>query len=49
MVTPIGVPNGEKAVRGVYAQLIQLKVTHVGRVTSPTQSMTGICNVRLPI
>ena len=49
MVTPIRVPNGKKAVRGVYAQLIPLKVTLVGRVTSPTQSVTGICNVRLSI
>ena len=49
MVIPIGVPNGEKAVRGVCAQLIPLKVTLMGRVTSPIQSMTGICNVRLPI
>ena len=49
MVIPIGVPNGEKAVRGVCAQLIPQKVTLVGRVMSPMQGMIGICNVRLPI
>ena len=49
MVIPIGVPRGEKAVRVVYAQLIPPKVTLVGRVMSPMQSMMGTCNVRLPI
>ena len=42
-------PKRREGVRGVYAQLVPLKVTLVGRVTSPTQSVTGICNVRLSI
>ena len=49
MVIPIGVPNGGKAVRGVCVQLIPPKVTLVRKVMSPVQSMTGTCNVRLPI
>ena len=49
MVIPEGVPNGEKAMRGVYVQLIPPEATLVGRVTSLTRSMMGICNVRLQI
>ena len=49
MVIPIGVPNGDRAVRGVCTQLIPPKVTLVGRVMSPMQSMIGTYNVRLPI
>ena len=44
---PHGVLNEEKVVRGVCAQLIPPKVTFVGRVMFPMQSMTGTCNVRL--
>ena len=49
MVIPIGVPSGERAMRGVYVQLILPEATLEGRVTSPMQSMMAICNVRLPI
>ena len=44
-----GVPNGEKAMRGVYVQLIPPGATLGGRVMSPTLSMMGICNMRLQI
>ena len=44
---PHGVPNEEKVVRGVCAQLIPPKVTLMGRVMSPMQRMTETCNVKL--
>ena len=47
MVVLEGVPNGGKFERGVYIQLIPPGAIHAGRVTSPTQSMMGIYNVRL--
>ena len=47
MVIPIGVPNREKAVREVCAQLIPPKVTLVGRVMFLMQRVTGTYNVRL--
>ena len=46
MVIPTGVPNGEKAARGVCAQRIPTKVTLVGRVMFPMQRVTGTYNVR---
>ena len=47
MVILTGVPNGEKAARGVCAQLIPPKVTLVGRVMFLMQRVTGTYNVRL--
>ena len=49
MVVLKGVLNREKAMKGVYIQLIQPGATLVGRVISPMRSMMGICNVRLQI